>query len=46
MSAGNGVFTGESRSAEPFSWGKTKNPLTDQGVIWSGKRDLKGLHGE
>jgi hypothetical protein len=23
-----------------------KNPLANQGVRWSGKRDLKDLHGE
>jgi hypothetical protein len=46
MFAGSAVFSGESEFAEPFSEGIMKNPLTDPGVRWSGKRDLKGLHGE
>jgi len=40
MSAGNAVFTGQFRTAEPFSALKVKNPLANQGVRWSGERDL------
>jgi hypothetical protein len=41
MSAGNAVSTGKSGTAEPFSAAGMKNPLANQGVRWSGKRDLK-----
>jgi hypothetical protein len=37
MSARNDVFTGQFRTAEPFSAPKEKNPLTNQGVNGAGK---------
>jgi hypothetical protein len=44
--AGSPVSIGVPQSSEYFSIRKMKNPSTNRGVRWSGKRDLKDLHGE